>query len=85
MPVTAALFDGKRRQSQEHKSQRREGEHVAVEVPAAVIQDGPVEGTKEVTDALAAYEANMTSAEARKHFAGGIMEYANLEACTRKS
>jgi hypothetical protein len=67
------FFSGKRDQWQERKARRRVGKQVTSEVPTTVAQDMPVEETNAVSDALEAYEANMTSAEARQHFAEALI------------
>ena len=67
------FFNDKRGQWQELKARRKAGKHVASDVPTAVAQAMPVDETNEVRDALDAYEANMTSAEARQHFAEALI------------
>lgn len=57
----------KREQWQHRKTLRKSADQVAAEVPTAFIEARRVEESNEVSDALAAYEANMTSDEARQH------------------
>jgi hypothetical protein len=65
-------FNAKRDQRQERKAQRRAGKQPA-EVPTTVTEATPVEETNRVSAALEAYEINMTSAEARQHFAEALV------------
>lgn len=63
----------KRHQWQELRTRRKAAVPVTVEEPAAVVQGIPVDGTNKVSTALEAYSANMTSAEARQHFAEALI------------
>jgi hypothetical protein len=65
-------LNAKRDQWQERKAQRRAGKQ-ASEVPTTGVQTVPGAKTNGVSDALRAYEANMTSAEARQHFAEALV------------
>lgn len=65
-------FSAKRDQLQERKAQRR-ADKQASEAPTTGVQTVPDEKKKRVSDALRAYEANMTSAEARQHFAEALV------------
>jgi hypothetical protein len=66
-------FNAKRDQRQKRKAQRRARKHVTTEVPTIVTEGVPVDETNGVSAALEAYETNMTSAEARQHFAEAIV------------
>ncbi len=70
------FFNVKRGQWQELRARRKAGKQVASDVPSTVAQDMPVDKTNEVSEAYEAYEAyeaNMTSAEARQHFAEALI------------
>lgn len=66
-------LSAKRDQLQERKAQRRADKQSATKAPTTVVQTVPAEKTNGVSDALRAYEANMTSAEARQHFAEALV------------
>lgn len=67
------FFNAKRNRWQERKArlkaQREAAKQGASEVPVPVNQESSADGSVSVGSALEAYEANMTSAEARQHFA----------------
>lgn len=67
------FLNARRHQWQERREQRRAKGQAADELAATVAPTMLVEGTKEVGDALDAYKANMTSAEARRHFAEALI------------
>jgi hypothetical protein len=67
------FFNAKRDQWLERKVRRKAGKQVASEVPTTVVQALPVEETNRVSEALEAYETNMTSVEARQHFAEALI------------
>lgn len=67
------FVSAKRDQWQERTARRKAGEQVAFEERMSGDQAVPVEEATGVSDALDAYEANMTSAEARQHFAEALI------------
>lgn len=73
-PFLNARMDGfkaRRDQKQDRKAHQRAGKNVTAEATTPVTDAMPVyEGVK---DALQAYETNMTSAEARQHFAEALV------------
>jgi hypothetical protein len=71
------FFNAKRNRWQERKTrrkvQREADKQSAAEEPTTVRQTVPVEESDRVSDAPEAYEANITSAEARQHFAEALI------------
>lgn len=71
------FFNAKRNRWQERKARRRvqpeADKQSAPKRPTTVGQEVSVEESDGVSDALEAYEANMTSAEARQHFAEALI------------
>ncbi|WP_165802586.1 hypothetical protein [Arthrobacter sp. Bz4] len=67
------FFNFQRGQWRAHMPRRRAGKRVESDVPTTASEATPVNGTNEVGDALDAYEANMSSGEARQHFAEALI------------
>ncbi|WP_255767616.1 hypothetical protein [Pseudarthrobacter sulfonivorans] len=75
------FFNKKRDQWQERKARRRADKHAGSDVLTTDAQTISVEETYAVGDALRTYEANITSAEARQHFAEALIaqEFVNMK------
>ncbi|WP_449373247.1 hypothetical protein [Arthrobacter psychrolactophilus] len=58
---------------QDRNAQRKVSRHVTAASSESVLRGTSSEGSNEVTDALEVYEANMTSAEARRHFTEALI------------
>lgn len=67
------FFNEKRGHWLERKAKRKAGKRLKSDAPTAASRATPVDETNKVSDALDAYEANMTSAEARQHFAEALI------------
>lgn len=68
-----AFFIGKRDRWRERRVRRMAGSQTTLQASASDVPATHVDGTNGVSDALEAYEATMTSAEARQHFTEALV------------
>lgn len=67
------FFIGKRDRWRQRRAQRKIGPQTHSEGPTALALTTGIDATKVVSDSLVAYEATMTSAEARQHFTEALV------------
>lgn len=69
----APFFNARRLRRQQRKAQRKVRGSVPAEGPETVLEGVAAEDASEVSHALESYKANMTNAEARRHFTEALV------------